>query len=130
MREMEFRAWIKSLKMMLPVHRIEFDIEQVYVWHDGMEDHVVYDFNEVELMQWTGLRDKNEEKVFEGDIVDISKCWWDASGPAGIGEEKTIVKWNEEYNGFSPFCIYDCDCGVYFPAEDVEVIGNIHEGVQ
>ena len=53
--------------------------------------------------------------------------WWYAAGPAGHNSPIIEVKYNEEYCGFEPFCIYDCDCGVYISAGNVEVIGNIYE---
>ena len=76
--------------------------------------------------QCTGLKDENGKLIYEGDIVKING-WWDACGPAGYNENQTVVKWNEEFAGYEPMCIYDCDCQVYHYAEECEIIGNIHE---
>jgi uncharacterized phage protein (TIGR01671 family) len=89
--------------------------------------------------QCTGLKDCNDNLIYENDIVDLSfvknspnslrksKNWWDACGPAGYDNPKVLVEWYDDITGFLPFDNYDCDCGVYHCAEYSKIIGNIHE---
>lgn len=73
--------------------------------------------------QFTGLTDKNGEKIFEGDIVSIKESWGKYAR-----EYREVVKW--ELNGFYPFADSpeNCGhCGGAYNSSESEVIGNIHD---
>lgn len=79
----------------------------------------LYEIDPNTLCQFTGLTDKDGNKIWENDIVDISDCWW-----ASTDITRHLVEWNETLTGFSPFVDYDSDCCIYYYSEDSKVIGN------
>ena len=72
MREIKFRAWLKDDKRMIEVRSIDFH-EEGNIITVNYNDIFGFEFNEneIELMQYTGLKDKNGKEIYEGDIVDI-----------------------------------------------------------
>ncbi|MBC2143694.1 hypothetical protein HCA83_00500 [Listeria innocua] len=74
MRDIEYRAFVKKDKKVLPVTDLCFnETESVGVSGCGDANCTLcvdwYSFDDVVLMQYTGLKDKNSKKIFEGDIV-------------------------------------------------------------
>ncbi|WP_338214948.1 YopX family protein [Lacticaseibacillus salsurivasis] len=65
MRQIKFRAWDKDSKLMDNVVRLEVDDSGHFDTADGY-GNVYHNF---ELMQFTGLYDKNGRGIYEGDIV-------------------------------------------------------------
>ena len=76
--------------------------------------------------QYTGLKDRNGKRIFEGDI-----CIWVDNDGEYDANCKYVVSWEQEETGFC-LQIYDTgeDCGLdYFGdgRDGLEIIGNIHD---
>ncbi|PCX66798.1 YopX family protein [Listeria monocytogenes] len=125
MREIGFRAFVKSKKKMLPVTDLCFnETEAVGVSGCGNAKCTLcvdwYNFDDVVLMQYTGLKDKNGKKIFEGDIVEIDvhdRLDWNViKGKVIFLEGAWLV------TDSGSFAI-----PLWSEINEIEVIGNIHE---
>lgn len=127
MREIRFRAWDKKEKKMYRVYGLDFDPKlEVKLTNDPTIDIKSYKrvlWNDIELMQFTGLKDKNGREIYEGDVVGCADSDYSA---IGLGE----IVWNQ--NGYFEIDYHNGNRN-FIPKEELheiygfEVIGNIYE---
>ena len=67
MREIKFRAWDKSDNVWLEEDQFVIYPQGIFDAWLGQDEPLEMD--EVILMQYTGLKDKNGKEIYEGDIV-------------------------------------------------------------
>ena len=115
----KFRAWDKVFKEMVQVNALVLDEQVVKVTYKN-GNVAKEDMKEYELMQSTGLKDKNGKEIFEGDIVDYKG-------------RKAVVKWHGSYASFIYRFVDELQERVsewhplFLAYYHFEVIGNIYE---
>jgi uncharacterized phage protein (TIGR01671 family) len=131
MRETKYKAWDRVNKAMRDVWSITWDftpqkpteiiacnpvINSEYILHEGQFD----------LLEYTGLTDKNGREIYEGDIIkmaversykfgDIGYILYEEDF-AGFISKSIVKKKNQDYERLD--CDIACEC---------ETIGNIYE---
>jgi uncharacterized phage protein (TIGR01671 family) len=118
MREIKFRAWDKKM-------------EGFHYWSSNIQlyDNIFWVIAKAEDMnidQFTGLKDKNGKDIYEGDKINCSEY--------DFYEHQIIQKFNDAVVGFEKGSFY------YYPkgnmkqphqllmyAYDAEIIGSIHD---
>jgi uncharacterized phage protein (TIGR01671 family) len=108
MREIKFRAWDNDDKVMTQ----SFSVGSILA--EGADSRF--------LMQYTGIKDKNDKEIYEKDIIVLFKS-----------NERLIVKENLGAFGYEwggDFIAFASNYHFKWSdnkSEDIEVIGNIYE---
>ena len=120
MREIKFRAWLKEDKKMENVKTMDFTDKTIRCLkkNEFINAYLLrrVSFDDVELMQYTGVKDKNGKEIYEGDIVILN----DAEE-----ENRCIVKYK-----YGSYILVDGDLREDLSnveAKFLEVVGNIYE---
>ncbi len=71
MRELKFRAYDKVKKEWLWPYPEGFNIIGEVTIFDIIRQYSIGQFNDIEILQYTGLKDSKDTKIYEGEIVAV-----------------------------------------------------------
>ncbi len=112
MREIKFRAWDEFHGLMeynVNVNRGK-PVKQGYQWFNA--ENTVHDS---ELMQFTGLKDKNGKEIYEGDVLENSE------------DVRGVLRYVTKHAGLLIHCFLDEQYYYIGHAHKYKVLGNIYE---
>lgn len=122
MREIRFRAWDKLKHSIVDVACINWVDGYALLWKRTGSARATYgaELDSIELIQYTGLHDKNDKEIYEGDIL---------SDQAHTHNPHIVIEENGAFAESKPngWRHWLHDCVDYNHKTMSEIIGNIHE---
>jgi len=132
-REIKFRAWQPHHSLyrepgMYDVTGVEFYKEhgggEAWLSNDGIQADTSEFFEDIALMQYTGLKDNNGVEIYEGDIITcVGGYDWPEGNDGCECPHKVIFEEGQWRVG----CINGCGGFPLYEFDINEVIGNIYE---
>lgn len=123
-KEIKFRAWGRDTFVIeKPFTMAHFSLkdvienDRVFIT-DSKDDLVIMDYEGAEIMQYTGLKDKNGKEIYEGDIFTMLNIDY-------------LVEWNDrkgKWNFYCPELSHPSYWGLTAgQMKRCKIIGNIYE---
>ena len=126
----KFRAWDKRKQLMREVAVLDFNkngnVSGIEYWKTPYDLQSIH-ANYINVMQSTGLKDKNGAEIFEGDIVKVS------NHPFQKKEDSAGIEIDGDYLiGWSDHSLtwLAGDLLLHQLKPYIEVIGNIYENLE
>lgn len=123
MKEFKMKAWLKKENKMVAIIGIDLNYQYIRYTDDGnlfKDDYKIANFKDIELLQFTGTKDKAGQELYEADVI----------------------LFNDGINDIYGLISYDDDEGTYRVSYenitehlseregDFEIVGNIFENPQ
>ena len=122
-REIKFRVWDKIMEDIAPLVELHSDWVAIPIMDEEGGHLEKRKIEDVELMQFTGLKDKNGVEIYEGDIVE----WYDSIPNIDwYGRVKGVIEYRQ--GGFFVEALKaSCEFSNYiWCLGEFKVIGNIY----
>ena len=117
MRKIKFRAFFKADERIYEVTSIDFANKEVTLWDKETAVNFEASFDEIELIQYTGVNDKNGKEIYTGFLVKWGLRTYKICFDCGFYMHD-LSRINPEYPITKEF---------KEAPEEFEVIGNIYE---
>ena len=120
MKEFKMKAWLKKEKKMVAIIGIDFNYEYIRYTEDGNlfnENYKTAAFKDIELLQFTGAKDKAGQEVYEADVIKFND---------GIDDIYGLISYDDED---AVYCVSYENVTEHLSnmAGDFEIVGNIFE---
>ena len=124
-RKIKFRYFDNTQKKMFTREELKNDsklLDALYV------TDLIVDKHDIEIMQFTGLKDKNDKEIYEGDIIRISKVLDYDNFVTDVYFKDSAYRYRHNDGSGSVLPRYTKKVKGYEKVtEDFEIIGNIYE---
>ncbi len=120
MKELKIKAWLKKEKKMVSIIGIDFNYEYIrYTEDDNLfnENYKTAEFKNIELLQFTGLKDNGGQELYEADVIKFND---------GIDDIYGLISYDDEDGTYR--VSYENITEYLSDREgDFEIVGNIFE---
>lgn len=120
MKELKIKAWLKKEKKMVAIIGIDFNYEYIrYTEDDNLfnENYKTAEFKDIELLQFSGAKDKAGQELYEADVIKFND---------GIDDIYGLISYDDEDGSYR--VSYENITEHLSDLEgDFEIIGNIFE---
>lgn len=120
MKEFKMKAWLKKENKMVSIIGIDLNYQYIRYSDDGnlfKDDYKIAEFKDIELLQFTGVKDKAGQEVYEADVIKFND---------GIDDIYGLISYDDED---AVYCVSYENVTEYLlnMAGDFEIVGNIFE---
>lgn len=127
----EFKVWIKEYNCFADcIEAIGYDTSEIDLcW--GIEESGTFGFDEVEFIRSTGVKDKNDKEIFEGDLITETGVFnstvkygsWVYEEDFGANAKSLGFYLDKSYEEHTWYENFNYD----YISKNCEVVGNIYE---
>ena len=120
MKEFKMKAWLKKEKKMVAIIGIDLNYQYIRYTDDGnlfKDDYKIADFKDIELLQFTGTKDKAGQELYEADVILFNDGIDDIYGLISYDDEDGTYR--VSYENITEY-LSDLE-------GDFEIVGNIFE---
>ena len=120
MKEFKMKAWLKKENKMVSIIGIDLNYQYIRYSDDGnlfKDDYKIAEFKDIELLQFTGAKDKAGQEVYEADVIKFND---------GIDDIYGLISYDDED---AVYCVSYENVTEYLlnMAGNFEIVGNIFE---